>query len=136
MDAKFVGLTQAAGYQIGVRRTLPVSQQQAWDFLVSPEGLKLWLGDIDHVDLEPGAEYRCGDGTSGQMRVVKPLQQLRLTWQKPGWEKASTLQIRLLPIHEDRTTVAFHQEHLDGPQTRALMKVRMEEILAKMAEKF
>ena len=41
-----VGLTKDAGWQIGVRKTLPVALEDAWNLLVSEEGLSLWLGDL------------------------------------------------------------------------------------------
>lgn len=39
-----VGMTKDAGAQIGVRRTLAVTKEQVWNFLLSPEGLSLWIG--------------------------------------------------------------------------------------------
>ncbi|MBB6733831.1 SRPBCC family protein [Cohnella zeiphila] len=129
---KTVGLTRTTGYQIGVRRTLPVARDRIWSYLLSPEGLKAWLGDLAKLELEPGRAYRTGDGSVGEVRVVKPLEQLRLTWQPRGWERASTVQIRLLAVDSGKTTVAFHQEHLDGPLTRARMKLRWEEAIDRM----
>ncbi|MBW5448948.1 SRPBCC domain-containing protein [Cohnella sp. CFH 77786] len=136
MSVKPVGLTKDAGFQIGVRRTLPVTQEQAWSYLISPEGLKSWLGDLPRLDLAVKRSYQTADGSTGEIRAAKPLQQLRLTWQPKDWDKPSTVQIRLIPGKEGRTTVSFHQEHLDGPQTRAQMKIRWEEVLDKMTEHF
>ncbi|MFC5653398.1 hypothetical protein ACFPYJ_30635 [Paenibacillus solisilvae] len=31
---------------IGVRRTLPITQEQAWAYIISSEGLSSWLGDL------------------------------------------------------------------------------------------
>lgn len=134
MRDKPVGLTQDAGYQIGVRRTIPAAREQVWAYLLSPEGLKVWLGDLAKLDPAVGQSYRTADGAFGEMRASKPGEQLRLTWQPSGWAKPSTLQIRLLDAGEGRTTVAFHQERLDGPHTRGLMKARWEAALNRIRE--
>ncbi|RKN71235.1 SRPBCC family protein [Paenibacillus ginsengarvi] len=131
---KPVGKTASAGFQIGVRRTIDVTQQQAWEYLLSPEGLKLWIGDVEAIELNPGDKYESANGACGEMRVVKHYEQLRLTWQLARWERPSTLQIRFLPAARGGTTLSFHQEHLDGPNTREEMKRRWEEVIARVAE--
>ncbi|KIL40714.1 ATPase [Gordoniibacillus kamchatkensis] len=131
--ARPVGLTAGAGFQIGVRRTLPVSQEQAWALLTSAEGLPLWIGQLRELPLTPGQTYVTDDGISGEMRVVKPGEQLRLTWRKPEWPGPSTLQIRLIPSHSGRTTISFHQEKLADMAAREQMKLRWEEALAAIA---
>lgn len=45
MNSKPVGLTQDAGWEIGVSRTLPLPPSAVWDFIASPEGVALWLGE-------------------------------------------------------------------------------------------
>ena len=40
-----VGLTKDAGWQIGVSRTLPVTTEEAFAVVLSPEGLAVWRGD-------------------------------------------------------------------------------------------
>lgn len=130
-----VGQTAAAGFQIGVRRTLPFTQRQVWDCLLSPEGLKLWIGDVGTIGLNRGDLYEAPGGVRGEMRVAKRHEQLRLTWQPSKWARPSTLQIRLLPASGERTTVSFHQEHLDGPGTREEMKLHWEDVIAKIAER-
>lgn len=134
VNEKPVGLTQDAGYQIGVRRTFPAPRERIWHFLVSPEGLRVWLGDRAKIDPVIGLSYRAADGTFGEIRAAKPYEQLRLTWQPAGWKKPSTLQIRLLSAGGGKTTVAFHQEHLDGPETREIMKRRWEAALNQIRD--
>ncbi|UJF35442.1 SRPBCC family protein [Paenibacillus hexagrammi] len=133
-ETKPVGLTASAGYQIGVRRTIAMPQHQVWELLISPQGLKLWLGDVKRIGLHPGDRFETNEGTTGEMRVAKEPEQLRLTWQPSGWEKASTLQIRVLAGKAERTTVSFHQEKLDSAVTREAMKLRWEEVLLRLSE--
>ncbi|MGO4696006.1 SRPBCC domain-containing protein [Paenibacillus sp. 2TAB26] len=128
-SGKIVGQTASVGYQVGVRRTFPISQEEAWAFLTSTEGLKLWLGSLSFLNLHKGETFTTPEGISGEFRVVKPFQQLRLKWEKNEWEKPSTLQIRVLSDKPDKTTISFHQENLDHPNTREQMKLYWEDVL-------
>ncbi|MBB6672181.1 SRPBCC family protein [Cohnella nanjingensis] len=131
------GQTASAGFQIGVRRTYPISPERAWAFLLSPEGLKLWLGELSQLELQAGHRYTTEEGTTGELRVVNPVRQLRMTWQPKGWEQHSTLQIRLIPSSSDpeKTTISFHQEKLRDAHAREAMKRRWEEVAAGIMEK-
>ncbi|WP_261800132.1 SRPBCC domain-containing protein [Paenibacillus sp. PAMC21692] len=134
-NVRLVGQTASAGFQIGIRRTLPISPEQAWAFLTSSEGLKLWIGTVSFRKLKEGETFISEEGITGQFRVVKPPRQIRLKWGKTGWDKPSTLQIRLLSDKPDRTTISFHQENLDHPGTREQMKLHWEDVLNAVREK-
>ncbi len=112
-----VGQTRDTGFQVGVRRTLSIPLADAWQLLTSREGARLWLGEIPEAELAQDLGYRLEDGTSGSVTVFEPGSHLRMTWQPPGWARPSIIQLRVLPSGE-RTTVAFHQEHLPGPAER------------------
>lgn len=116
-DERPVGLTKDVGFQIGVRRTLPIRLEDAWQLLTSAEGLKVWLGETADLDFARDTPYRLADGSAGQVKVFSPNSHLRVTWQPPGWERASTIQLRVIASGE-RTVVAFHQEHLPHGQAR------------------
>lgn len=111
------GLTKDVGWQVGVRRTLPISQREAWDLVTSDQGLRLWLGQAAGIKLEEGARYELEDQSKGEMRVISPGSHLRLTWRPRGWPRPSTIQVRVIPKGE-KSTIAFHQEHLPGPYER------------------
>lgn len=112
-----VGKTRDTGWQIGLRRTLPVSVADAWRLVTSPEGVRAWLGDGARVKLERGSDYALDDGSAGTVRVVQPESHLRLTWQPEGWPRPSTIQVRVMPAGE-RATIAFHQEHMPNAAAR------------------
>ena len=116
-----VGLTKDAGFQIGARRTFPVSLTQAWELVTSDAGVRAWLGDTQGVELAQGAEYRLADHSTGEVRVFKPLSHLRFTWQPGNWPKPSTIQVRVIPNKEKtviKTVIAFHQENLPNAEAR------------------
>ena len=43
-NEKIIGQTKSVGFQIGVRRTFPISQEQAWALITTTEGVRTWLG--------------------------------------------------------------------------------------------
>ena len=130
-NSKIIGQTKTVGYQVGVRRMFPISQEEAWKLVTSQDGLNVWLGESMFIILEPGQNYITKLG-SGEIRVVKPLQQLRLTWQKVGWEKASTVQVRIIPGASNKTTISFHQEKLSDQNVREEMKKYWEKVLKEL----
>ncbi|MDF2683716.1 MAG: ATPase [Brevibacillus sp.] len=135
MEQKVVGQTARAGFQIGVRRALAISPEEAWDFLMSEPGLKCWLGTFSSIQIEPKFSFESKEGISGEFRIVKPFLQIRLTWKKKEWQKPSTLQIRFLSGEANKTTISFHQENLSDQQVREEMKLRWEDVLEKIRER-
>ncbi|EFI67697.1 hypothetical protein BFZC1_16100 [Lysinibacillus fusiformis ZC1] len=96
--------------------------------------VRTWLGESTSVIFEPGHKYHSKTG-SGEIRIVKPLEQLRLTWQKEEWSKPSTVQIRILPKGVNKTTISFHQEHLSDQTVREEMKGHWESVLDLIKER-
>jgi uncharacterized protein YndB with AHSA1/START domain len=78
------GLTQDAGWEIGVSRTLPTSLTETWDVVVDGPGLARWLGEGAVLPDEVGGPYRTDDGAEGELRSLRPLERVRLTWQPDG----------------------------------------------------
>lgn len=126
---KTVGLTKNAGFEFGLRKTFGISLTRAWQFLISPIGIRLWLGDVPDFHLEKGSTYQTTDGTTGEVRVFNPEVNIRLTWLPKDWPKSSTLQMRVIPTG-DKTTISFHHENLPDEQSRELMRLRWETVMA------
>lgn len=123
------GQTADAGFQVGVQKTIPIENERLWHFLISPDGLRMWLGGgIDNLELTKGAAYQTEDGTVGEVRSVSPGEKLRLTWQPAHWENRSTLQLYLL-ANGDKTALRFHHEKLADAKQRSEMKAHWQEVL-------
>ena len=115
------GKTKDAGFQFGLQRTFPVTGEEAWDFMVSDRGLKIWLGDLVSP-LELKRKYLTKSGIHGLVRVFKPYSHLRMNWKKNNWENMSTLQIRTIGNSDGKSIISFHQEKLTDAKQRAEMK--------------
>jgi uncharacterized protein YndB with AHSA1/START domain len=68
------------------------------------------------------------------MRVVKPGQRLRLTWQRPGMKRPATLQITLVEGQPGKTSFRIHLEHLPSQKFREEMKSHWKDVLSDLAE--
>lgn len=131
-----VGQTADAGFQVGVQKTVPTSPRAVWEVLTSqPE---LWLGEGLSGDLAEGVQYRVAGGSgspgaSGEVRVVRPGERLRMTWQPEGWAAPATLQLTLVASGPDRTAVRVHLEKLPDAGARETMRSRWRQALARVA---
>lgn len=119
------GQTKDTGWQAGMRRTLPLALDDTWSLLLSPEGLAAWLAPGVR-DLRAGEPYRADDGTTGEVRSLRPGDRVRVTWQPPERTADATLQIMVLPAATG-TTVGLHAERLADAADR-------EELLERFAE--
>lgn len=132
-EQRIIGQTKDVGVQIGVRRTFPITQERAWEIVTSYKYLSLWLGKKPKVTLEPKTKY-VTETSEGEIRVVKPLQQLRLTWKRIDWEHPSTIQVRTMAKDINKTTISFHQEKMISKETREKMKIYWKRILDSIEE--
>ena len=130
-----VGLTRDAGWQIGVRRSVAAGPADVWGYLMSPEGLSLWVGPGATVQPERGSTYRTDDGTTGDVRSVRGGEMIRLTWHPAGWQQPSTLQVRVT-ANATGTSVGFHQERLVDEAAREAMRRRWEQVLDELTDRW
>lgn len=134
LGRKPVGQTMDVGFNVGIRRTAAIPKEEAWHHLVSPSGLKLWIGDVEPFPLQVGSVFQSKDGVSGKLGVVKPYEKLRMSWRRREWDNPSTLQITLLATKTGKTTFAFHQEKLEDVYMRYVMKRHWEKVVDRLIE--
>ncbi|MCQ4205620.1 SRPBCC family protein [Streptomyces longispororuber] len=122
------GLTQDAGWQIGVSRTLPYPAAIVWDFISSPEGIGLWLGPGAALTPERGAPYRTDEGVTGEVRGYRPADRIRVT------HGTTTVQVALAPAADGtRTMLRFHQEHLADAEERERRRAHWQQVVDQVA---
>ena len=113
------GLTKDAGWELGVRTTVPAPVAEVWAYLLT-DGLAVWLGDIDVLPAEKGAEFATRDGVRGVIRSFTDRSKVRLSWHPDDWPHDSILQ---LTVKESitGTTIGIHHEQLADREERKLM---------------
>jgi uncharacterized protein YndB with AHSA1/START domain len=107
-----VGRTRDAGWQIGVSKTVDRPVEVVWDFITSPAGVAIWLGEGVTALSELGAGYETAAGVRGETRSFRELDRVRLTWRPPGWTHDTTLQLAVTSAGEGRARLGIHQERL------------------------
>lgn len=134
MNDKQVGLTKDAGWEVGVRTTVAAPVPVVWQYLMG-EGLKLWLGEIDELPTEKGAEFTTADGVSGTVRGYKDESKLRISWQPDDWPHDTIIQITVKESVTG-TTIGIHQEKLADRDERRLMLGHWKNIAAAFDDHF
>ena len=132
MSERPVGLTQDVGWEVGASRTFPLSVEAAWDLMVSPAGLAIWLGEGVRLPLAKGESYETEDGTVGEIRSVRPRDRVRLSWRPADRDQEATLQFAL---RETPTgcAIGFHAEHLVSAEDREAIRARLRGVLDRLS---
>lgn len=133
---RVVGETATTGFQVGVVRTLPVSAPELWERLATQA--ERWLGADATLTLEPGEAYevpkrRGARGVRGEVRVVKPGQRIRMTWQPDDWRKPATLQLTLVPKARG-VSFHVHMEKLPDAKAREAMREHWSRVVEALAK--
>ena len=113
------GLTKDAGWELGVRTTVPAPLDEVWRYLLS-DGLPVWLGDIAAVPTENGATFETADGVRGTIRSFTDATRIRLTWRPDDWPHDTVLQLTVKQAATG-TTIGIHHEKLADRDERKLM---------------
>lgn len=127
MSHNSVGKTASQGWQLGVRRTLPVSKHRAWQMILAEVGLA-GHGQPEEERFTRGATMETDDGTCIEVRSYTQGSLLRMRWQPKSWAAPSTLQIRVLPARSG-TTISIHHEWLQNAEQREAMRVHWAGVL-------
>lgn len=131
---RVTGQTADAGFQVGVQRTINAASAKLWNLLVSRPSL--WLGGVSELELTKGARYEVAgeEPARGEIRVVKPGERIRMTWQPEGWSAPAVLQITLTGKSEEKTALGIHLEKLPDADARKRMREHWSAILTNLAE--
>lgn len=133
---RVVGETKDAGFEVGAQKVVYQPVEKVWNFLLSPKGLHLWLGNISTLELKEKSPYETKDGTTGEIRRIKEGQRIRMTWQPNGWKSPATLHFMLTcPRNtKEKTNIGFHLEKLPNAKTREHMRNHWQLVLEKIAK--
>jgi uncharacterized protein YndB with AHSA1/START domain len=125
------GLTRDAGWEVGVRQTVPAPLPVVWNFLLG-DGVPLWLGETT-LPREKGAAYETTDGVRGSVRSYADGSRIRLSWHPDDWPHDTILQ---LTVKESATgtTIGIHHEKLADRDERRMMLGHWKSVVADLAD--
>jgi uncharacterized protein YndB with AHSA1/START domain len=129
-----VGHTRDAGWEIGVSKTIHRPVDEVWDFITSPAGIAVWLGEGVTLLSEQGVDYETTTGVQGETRSFRDLDRVRLTWQPPDWSHDTTLQLAVRSAGAGRTTLVVHQERLVDASERERQRRHWQGVIAALAD--
>jgi uncharacterized protein YndB with AHSA1/START domain len=122
-----------AGWDVGVRQTVPARSEVAWEFLVG-EGLPLWLGDTTLPQVK-GETYRTADGVTGEVRAYTENAKIRLTWRPDDWPHDTVLQVSVKEV-DGATTIVIQHERLADREERRMMLGHWKNVANHLAAAF
>lgn len=131
MAANPVGKTRDAGWQIGVSRSIAADVETVWEYLISPDGLMRWLGTGVPTPLSMGQRYETEDGTVGEVRSLRDLDRVRLTWQPADRPDHATVQVAVAPSKAG-CSLRFHTERLYDSDERERMREHWRDIIDRI----
>lgn len=118
-----------------MRRSIAATALEAWELITSRPDL--WLGEGAAVDFRKGATYQVPAGrhsprATGEIRVVKPGDRLRMSWHPEGWSAPATLQLTLSESASGKTAITAHLEKLPDADAREEMRTRWSDALERL----
>lgn len=129
-----VGRTRDAGWQIGVSKTVDRPVETVWNFITSPAGVAIWLGEGVTVLPERGAGYETTAGVRGETRGFRERARVRLTWQPADWAHDTTLQLSVTSAGEGRARLVVHQERLADAAERDQQRRHWQAVITALVE--
>ena len=121
------GTKKDAGWEVGVRETVPVALPGVWQFLVGP-GLPLWLGEVK-LPLEKGARYETRDGVKGEVKSYTDKTGLRITWHPSDWPHSTVIRL-MVKATVLGTTISIHHDKLADREERRMMLGHWKAVMA------
>jgi activator of HSP90 ATPase len=123
--------TKNLGFQYSIRKTFPVSVDRFWEFLLSEQGISVWLGTIDITDFELNKSFKTQEGIEGKITTFKPDCHFRMSWKPMHWEKPSIIEIRITN-NKGRAAMVIHQTRFFELEKREEMKIYWERIVERI----
>ncbi|GAB3826439.1 SRPBCC domain-containing protein [Kribbella italica] len=131
-EPSHVGRTKDAGWQIGVSKTINRPVGEVWDFVTSPAGVAIWLGEGASLLTE---KYETKDGTRGELRSFRENTRVRLTWQPEDWPHETTIQLAVTATGPTKARLVVHQERLANADEREHQRKHWQGVITELAAK-
>jgi activator of HSP90 ATPase len=122
------------GFQVSVSKIFAVNTEKMWEFLLSEEGIAVWLGKFPIEDFEIQKTFITEEGIEGRLTVFVPNCHIRLKWKPKHWQKSSIIELRVTN-RKGRASVVFHQTGFFEIEKLEEMRTYWKNIISKMIEK-
>jgi activator of HSP90 ATPase len=119
------------GFQYSIRKTFQVSVDVLWEFILSEQGILVWLGTMDIADFELNKSFKTQEGIEGKITTFKPDCHFRMSWKPPHWDKPSIIELRITN-NKGRAAIVIHQTRFFEFEKREEMKIYWSNVIERM----
>jgi uncharacterized protein YndB with AHSA1/START domain len=131
---RVLGRNSKGEYGTVASKTIPLTKADAWEFLTSPEGMKIWLKPFAHFPFEKGRGFEVDGGVFGEVRTVKKGERVRFTWTGEEWPKPSVVQVMVIARKGEKSLVVIQHEKIPSMEMRNQLKEQWKESLGRLAK--
>jgi activator of HSP90 ATPase len=131
-EQKKVDKPKNLGFQYSIRKTFPVTVEVFWEFILSEQGISVWLGTIDMADFELNKSFKTQERIEGKITTFKPDCHFRMSWKPPHWNKPSIVEIRITN-YKGKAAMVIHQTRFFEIEKREEMRVYWVNIVRKIS---
>ena len=119
-------------YTVTATKSIPLSISKLWNFLLSDEGMKIWLKPLSPVRFVPNSMFETDDGFFGEVRTMKKNSRIRITWQDPNWEKKTVVQISLIPRPNHKSLLVVDHADIVSSKIKTQLGLRWRLVVTEL----
>ena len=119
-----VGQDQRGKYMATATKSLSVPLGQAWTFLISRQGLEIWLKPMIELSVQPQVQFETEDGYFGEVRTVAKNRRARLFWNSTEWEKHTVVELMVVARPKGRSILIFNHTGIHNQKTLSALRKR------------
>lgn len=116
-----------------ITKSIPIKARALWDFMMSAEGLALWLEPLESFQLRTGATFECIGGEFGEVRTFLAPKRLRLKMRDTERPEAWILQVWVVAKPGGKCILVFTPENLATGRERESQRIRFQKAAAQIA---
>lgn len=121
------------GYQVSVSKIFPCDTAEIWEFLLSENGIYIWLGKINLDDFELQKQFITDTNVEGKLTVFVPDCHLRFKWKPSNWDKQSTVELRV-KNSKGKASVIFHHTGFYKIEQQEELRQYWKTVISKMLD--
>ena len=130
------GRNQKGLYAVGVSRVVPLSRAKTWAFIVSDEGLSIWLKAFSPLMMKTGEKFENegvdGGGAYGEIRTMTKGEKIRIRWQENDFEKPCVLQIYLHKRPGEKCGIGFQMDEIPNERVKELFRTHWKTVIDEL----
>ena len=109
-------------YTLTLTKTIPCTASQLWKFLISKDGVRVWLKPMTDLQIKVGNQFEIEGGIFGEVRTIKAGTRIRLNWINEDWPSKTVVQIHILARPRNKCMFVLSQESIASARIKMEMR--------------